>query len=138
MLDLNITMLIQMVNFFIALYVLNVMLIKPIRAILQERRQKMDGLAGDAEAFEREAALRIEAYQAELSRARQEGVAMRDAARNEGVAKQQEIVGEAGRTAQEELAAAEASVRREAEATLQELKKQVGSLANKIATRVMA
>ncbi len=138
MLDLNITMLIQMVNFFIALYVLNFMLIKPIRGILEERRQKMDGLTGDAEAFEREAKERIESYQAELSRARQEGTALRDAARNEGMAEQHGIVSKAGQTAQEELAAAKAAIRAEADATTAELKKQVDAFAQKIATRVMA
>ncbi len=137
MLDLNITMLIQMVNFFIALYVLNVLLIRPIRAILQERRAKMDGLVNDAEGFEREAEERLEAYQADLSRARQEGSALRDAARNEGVKKQQEIIGEAGRSAQAELAKAQEAFRAEADATLVELRKQVSGLADKLAVRVM-
>ena len=137
MLDLNITMLIQMVNFFIALYVLNMLLIKPIRAILQERRDKVDGLVGDAEAFEREATERLEAYQAELSRARHEGAVLRDAARNEGVKKQQEIVSEAGRKAQAELAKAHEAFRAEASATLAELKQQVSGLAEKLAVRVM-
>ncbi len=137
MLDLNITVLIQMVNFFIALYVLNALLIKPIRSILQERRDKIDGLVGDAEGFEREATERLEAYQADLARARQEGSALRDAARHEGAQKQQEIVSEAGRTAQAELAKAQEAFRVEADATLVELKKQVSTLANKLAVRVM-
>ncbi len=138
MLDLNITTLIQMVNFFIALYVLNILLIRPVRGILQERREKMDGLSKEAGGFEHEAQNRIEAYQAELARARQEGVAMRDAARSEGAAKQQEIVGEAGRKAQAELAAAQSALRAEAEKTLAELQKQVKDLAGKLATRVMS
>ncbi len=137
MLDLNITMLIQMVNFFIALYVLNVLLIRPIRAILQERRAKVDGLVDAADGFEREAQERLDAYQAELSRARQEGSALRDAARSEGVKQQQEIVSAAGRTAQAELAKAQEAFRAEADATLNELKKQVSGLADKLATRVM-
>ncbi len=137
MLDLNITMLIQMVNFFIALYVLNVLLIRPIRAILQERRAKVDGLVDAADGFEREAQERLDAYQAELSRARQEGSALRDAARSEGVKQQQEIVSAAGRTAQAELAKAQEAFRAEADATLTELKKQVSGLADKLATRVM-
>ncbi len=136
MLDLNITMLIQMVNFFIALYVLNVLLIRPVRAILQERRQKMDGLVGEAEAFDREAAQRIAAYQAELAAARQEGIAARETARNEGVAKQQEIVGEAGKKAQAELATAREGLRAEADAALNELRKQVDTLSGKLAARV--
>ncbi len=136
MLDLNITMLIQMVNFFIALYGLNVLLIRPVRAILQERRQKVDGLVGEAEAFDREAAQRIAAYQAELVAARQEATAMRESGRNEGIAKQQEIVGEAGKKAQEELVVARDAVRAEAEDALTVLRKQVDTLAGKVVAKV--
>ncbi len=137
MLDINITMLIQMVNFFIALYMLNILFIRPIRSILQERRAKMDGISGEADAFEREAEERVAAYQAALTRARQDATATREAARNEGLAQQQSIVGDAGRTAQEHLAKAQEAVRAEAAATLADLKTQVESLAGKLATRVM-
>ncbi len=136
MLDLDITTLIQMVNFFIVLYVLNAMLIKPVRAILQERRDKMNGLSGDAEAFEREATDRLKAYEAELAKARNEGVALRDAARNEAATTQQDIMRKATATAQKELAKAQEELRLEAESTLNELKKNVSSLAEKLATKI--
>ncbi len=137
MLDLNITILIQMVNFFIALYVLNSLLIRPIRAILQERRDKVNGLTGDAEAFEREAQERLAAYEAELMRARNEGTSLRDEARLDATKTQQEIVKSATAKAQEELAKVQEELRLEAEATLAALRKQVSSLADQLATKVM-
>lgn len=137
MLDLNITILFQMVNFFIVLYVLNILLIRPIRAILQERKDKMDDMSGEAEAFEREAKERLSAYQAELTRARQEAGLTREAARNEALAEQQRVVQTASQKAQAFLAEAQASIKVEAEATLAELQKQVKQLAGKLATRVM-
>ncbi len=42
MLDLNITLVFQLVNFFIALYVLNLLLIRPIREIIRKRKAVMD------------------------------------------------------------------------------------------------
>ena len=137
MLNLDITMLIQMVNFFIALYVLNYLLIRPIRAILRERREKMDDISGEAGAFERAAEEKLAAYQAELARARQDAGLTRDAGRAEGVAAQQKIVGDASQKAQAYLAEAQATIKAEAAATLAELQKQVKSLAGKLATRVM-
>lgn len=137
MLDLNITILFQMVNFFIVLYVLNILLIRPIRAILQERKDKMDDMSGEAEAFEREAKERLSAYQAELTRARQEAGLTRETARNEALAEQQRVVHTASQKAQAFLAEAQASIKVEAEATLAELQKQVKQLAGKLATRVM-
>ena len=41
MLDLNITLVFQLVNFFIALYVLNLLLIRPIREIIRKRKAVM-------------------------------------------------------------------------------------------------
>ena len=81
MLNLDITMLFQLVNFFIVLYVLNILLIRPIRGILKERRDKMDNLSGEADAFEREAEARLASYNESLQSARQEAGQTRDAAR---------------------------------------------------------
>ena len=138
MLDLNITMLFQLVNFFIALYVLNILLIRPIRSILLERKAKMDDLAGEAEAFDREAAERLSAYQAALTRARQEANATREEARVAALVEQQEIVGTAGKDAQAHLAQAQAAIRAEADAALKSLRAQVKGLADKLAARVLA
>ena len=53
MLDLNITMLFQLVNFFVALILLNVLLIRPIRNILRQRKSGMDGMGSEAASFEK-------------------------------------------------------------------------------------
>ncbi|MDE7064140.1 MAG: ATP synthase F0 subunit B [Desulfovibrionaceae bacterium] len=138
MLDLNITMLFQLVNFFIALYVLNILLIRPIRSILLERKAKMDDLAGEAGAFDREAAERLAAYQAELARARQDANAAREQARGAALAEQQDILAAAGKDAQAHLAQAQAAIRAEADAALASLRAQVKGLADKLAARVLA
>ena len=137
MLDLNITILFQMVNFFIALYVLNILLIRPVREILRKRRGLMDDMAGEAEAFEREARDRLAAYEADLAKARHEAGLTRDKARAAALVAQQHTVQEATHKAQAFLADAQASVAKEAQETLAALQSQVKSLAGKLATKVM-
>ena len=137
MLDINITILFQMVNFFIALFVLNYLLIRPIRAILQERKEKMEDMSGEAGAFEREADERLASYRAALAQARHDAGLTREEGRAAGLAEQQQIVGAASHKAQSYLAEAQASIKAEADATLAELQKQVKVLAGKLATRVM-
>lgn len=51
MLDLNITMLFQLANFLITLFVLNLLLIRPIRKIIRDRKALMDNLSGEAESL---------------------------------------------------------------------------------------
>ena len=84
MLDLNITMLFQLANFLITLFVLNRLLIRPVRGIIAERKALMANLTGEAESFESKAQSRLDNYEAELTKARQKAAetfaaAMRDA-----------------------------------------------------------
>lgn len=138
MLNLNITLLIQLVNFFIAIYVLNILLIRPIRDILAKRKAVMDGLTGEAEGFEQNAASRLTRYQAELAQARQAAGQNRDAGAKAGAAEQQTVVNAAHQQAQQILAEAQAAVRAEADATLASLRKQVAVLADKMAAKVIS
>lgn len=137
MLDLNITILFQMVNFFIVLFVLNILLIRPIRAIIRQRKGVMEDMAGEAEAFEREARDRLAAYEAELTRARHEAGIAREKSRVGALAEQQQAVHAATNKAQAYLAEAKSTVEKEAQKTLAELQSQVKSLAGKLATKVM-
>lgn len=137
MLDLNITIIFQLVNFLIAVYVLNILLVRPVRAILQERKNIMDDLQGEAEAFQREAQERMSTYQAALTNARHEATQAREQAKAAGVAAQQEIVADAGQKAQAYLAQAQATIRQDAADALASLQKQVKTLAGKVATQVL-
>ncbi|MEG2173256.1 MAG: ATP synthase F0 subunit B [Desulfovibrionaceae bacterium] len=137
MLDLNITILFQLVNFLIAVYVLNILLVRPIRAILQERKNTMDNLQGEADAFTREARERMSTYQAALSKARHEATLARDAARAEGLTEQQSIVADAGLKAQAHISKAQDAIKQEADEALASLQKQVKILAGKVATQVL-
>ena len=86
MLDLNITMLFQLVNFFVALILLNVLLIRPIRNIIRQRKSVMDGMGSEAASFEEQAAQRLADYEAQLQGARQEAGKNRAEARAAGAA----------------------------------------------------
>ena len=85
MLDLNITLLFQLANFFIALFVLNLLLIRPVREIIKKRNGIMDGMAAEADAFNAEATEKLNAYEAELARARQQAGLAREEGRQSGL-----------------------------------------------------
>lgn len=100
MLDLNITMLFQLANFLITLFVLNLLLIRPIRKIIRDRKALMDNLSGEAESFETKAKDRLENYEAELTKARQDATAARESGRQAGQKEQQALVEAAQKEAQ--------------------------------------
>lgn len=137
MLDLNITLVFQLVNFFIAIFVLNILLIRPIREIIKKRNGVMDDLAGEADSFESQAAERLANYEAELARARQDAGLTREEGRNAGLAEQQGIVGTAQKSARDILADTRRSLRGQAEATLSELRNQVSDFSARLADRLI-
>ena len=137
MLDLNITLVFQLVNFFIAIFVLNILLIRPIREIIKKRNGVMDNLAVEADSFESQAAERLANYEAELARARQDAGLTREEGRNAGLTEQQGIVGTAQKSARDILADTRRSLRGQAEATLSELRNQVSDFSARLADRLI-
>ena len=137
MLDLNITLVFQLVNFFLAIFVLNILLIRPIREIIKKRNGVMDNLAGEADSFESQAAERLANYEAELARARQDAGLTREEGRNAGLTEQQGIVGTAQKSARDILADTRRSLRGQAEATLSELRNQVSDFSARLADRLI-
>lgn len=137
MLDLNITLVFQLVNFFIALFVLNILLIRPIREIIRKRNGIMDNLAGEADAFTSEAVERLNAYEAELARARQEGGLTREQARKLALSEQQDIVGQAQQSARQLLEENRTVLRGQAEAALSELRDGISDFSTRIGNRLL-
>ena len=126
MLDLNITMLFQLANFLITLFVLNRLLIRPVRGIIAERKALMANLTGEAESFE-----------AELTKARQDASVNREDGRQAGQKEQQALIEEAQKDAQKILGEARAKLTAEAEASLVELRSKVGNLSQQLVARVL-
>lgn len=137
MLDLNITLLFQLVNFFVVVFVLNILLIRPIRDIIKKRNGVIDGMAGEADNFESEAVQRLSAYEEELARARQAAGLARKEGRADGAAEQQKIVGTAQQSARGILDEARRTVQAEAEATLQDLRARTAAVSAQLVDRLL-
>ncbi len=112
MIDIDITMPIQIVNILILIVIMNAVLYRPVRTILEERRKKLDELADDAENFKKNAKRQLEDFERKMRDARANAKAKFDAAR-----------GEAQAVGTEELA----KVRAESDAAKAEQLKQVAS-----------
>lgn len=137
MLDLNITLLFQLVNFFVALILLNVLLIRPIRNIIRQRKSVMDGMGSEAASFEEQAAQRLADYEAQLQGARQEAGKNRAEARAVGAAEQAALVSAAQQEAQTIMAQARETLRGEADAAMSQLRGRIDEFADKAVARVL-
>ncbi len=137
MIEINITAVIQLVNFLVTLVVLNFLLIRPVRNMIRQRKDMMEGLEREIGGFAEEAQNRLAAYEAALARARDEAGLRRKEARLEAVAEEKAILVRAGREAQGLMRAQQAAVRAEADAAYAALREQVPAYADAALARLL-
>ena len=77
MIELNLAFFIQVINFGILVLVLNIFLYKPIRKVLAERRQVVDGARDKAASVDQEVQEKMSQYEARLRDAKAEASARR-------------------------------------------------------------
>lgn len=137
MIELNITFLIQLVNFLIILAVLNVILYRPIRGILKQRSERMAAQMSEIERFTEEATQKLSNYEQSLEQARQEGMEIRNEFKEEGQKEEQEMLSKVSEEASAELQSVRdelAAQRKDAE---QKLDKEVKEFAQKATDRIL-
>ena len=86
MITIDITLVIQMVNMVVLMFLLNGVLYKPVKNILRERSEKLQGMQGDVAKFEKNARLRQEDVDAKMAKASGKAKAALDASRAEAQA----------------------------------------------------
>ncbi|MBS3778809.1 MAG: F0F1 ATP synthase subunit B [Desulfovermiculus sp.] len=132
MIELNITLIIQLVNFLILLALLNVLIYKPIRGIVKQRQAKMSSDLTEIERFNQQARSKLDEYQAALDRARKEAGEIRESEKKTAVAEEKDILATAG----EEGATALNAARKDIEAQSQEARKALSQQVKKYAKLV--
>jgi F-type H+-transporting ATPase subunit b len=84
MIDLDYTMLIQMINFLVLIFILNLLLYKPITKIIDERIKKIEDSKSEVDSLDEKAELKIADYEEKMRQARQEAMSQRNEVRDEG------------------------------------------------------
>lgn len=138
MIDLDITFFIQFVNFCIALVVLNVILVRPVREIIKKRNERMASYMDDAEQFNTSAEAKLQNYSAALDEARAKGTQERNVYREEGQAEEKEIISQVSSEVSEKLAEERKAIASEVQSTMDSLKGKVDNLADSMVSKVLA
>ncbi|MFZ5763421.1 MAG: hypothetical protein ACOY8P_10905 [Thermodesulfobacteriota bacterium] len=137
MIDIDITMPIQIINMLLLIVILNAVLYRPIRTILIERRKKIGSLDGDIANFNKNAKLRLDEFDQKIREARAKGKAEYDAAR--GAA--QSASGEKLAALRKEVEAAKAEqlqqIQQQFAAAQTALKGQIDTFATEMASKVL-
>ena len=137
MIDLNITLAIQIVNFIIALIVLNFVLVRPIRVVLKQRRDLVSGLLSETSKFNEESSWRLKKYESDLDAARSQASEQRETIKQQGIAFEANTLENAQNEAQSVLQKSRKDVEQEAGKAMLALRARVDLLAGKVVAKVL-
>ena len=92
MIKLDVSLVIQIVNFVFLIWILNIILYKPIRNVLLQRKEKISGLEKSIQTSLRDATEKDDSILAGIKSAKENGLKQREALVNEAEAEEKEII----------------------------------------------
>lgn len=137
MIELNFTFFIQLVNFLIALLVLNLILYRPIRGIMRKRAELMSSRMEEIEKFTSAAEEKLGSYESALDEARKKAQEVRGQLKEEGYAEEKALLSAAMSEAAEVIKTARAKFEQEKSAALKSLEAKVNDYAAKVASKIL-
>jgi len=137
MIDIDITMPIQIVNILILIVIMNAVLYRPVRTILEDRRKKLAELADDAENFKKNAQRQLEDFDRKMQDARATAKAKFDEARGEAQAAGAEELAKVRKEADGAKAEQMAQVSSQFDTARQQLQGEVDGFAGEMASKIL-
>jgi len=128
---------IQMINFLVLLYVLNLVLYKPIRNVLIERKAKIEGMQEGAQKAAEDLVTGEDAYKNGLKQARSEGLKKKEAFVDEASKEEKEIIDGINKKAQANLAEIKKQVAAETDQARKALEAEVEAYAKAIGEKIL-
>ena len=131
------TVSLQILNFLVLIFFLNLVLYKPIRGILQKRREKMEGLEKDINGALKGADAKAESLEKGLADARSRGLKNRDEITEKGILEQKEIISDINEKAARELEEMRKKIAADILDAEASLKKEIPAFARAISEKML-
>jgi len=137
MVDINWTVVPQIINFLFLIIALNIVLYKPIRKILLERKTKLEGLSKGIESANRQAEEKDQAFNIGIREARAKGQKEKEAMMQAAGNEEKEIIGKIMDQARADLAEVKSQVAKDVGAVKAALEKEVDTFADAITQKIL-
>jgi len=137
LLEINVTLLIQFINFVLLMVVLNFLMYRPLRAILKKRRDEISDSHARARVLAKDAQSKLNLYETKLDKARKKGAEVKNQLRQDGLDEEKKMLAEAEGTAEEKKDSIRKQIVAEAGAAKEQLQAQADLLAKEIAEKLL-
>jgi F-type H+-transporting ATPase subunit b len=131
------SVIIQVVNFIFLIWVMNIILYKPIRKIIAERKDKVKGLEGSIDNLNQDALEKDKAYDAGIKDARVKGLSEKEALAQAASEEEKKMIEEITSRAQANLIEIREKIAKDTEEVRSSLKKDVDSFAGEIGQKIL-
>jgi F-type H+-transporting ATPase subunit b len=137
MIELNWTLIVQIINFLVLVYLLNLVLFRPIRNGLKERRARLAAYEGDISQLTEQSQGLQDEYQGNLQEARRQGVGAREGLRQEGAQGEASLLEQVKKEVEAEWARVEQKIKADMATARDALKTQAKSFAQSLAAKIL-
>ena len=137
MLTIDITLIYQVVGFFVLLFILNRLLYTPLRNVLEERKRRIGGTLEDAESIEADLQGKLAEYDKRIYEAKLKAQEERARIRQEGVVREREITEEVRGATAQEMERVKGEIAKGTQDAVARLKDESSGFASTIAEKIL-
>jgi F-type H+-transporting ATPase subunit b len=137
MIEINQSLIFQIINLLLLMLILNALLYKPIRTILKNRAEKMAALEAEANKARADLIQKDQDYQNQLQLARKEGFEYKNQLKLAGQEEEKKVLQEAGQQVDAQLDQNRQKIVQQVEAARRKLSDEVSSFSQEIAQKIL-
>jgi F-type H+-transporting ATPase subunit b len=137
MIELDWTLFVQILNFLVLVFLLNMVLFRPIRKIIQERLARLNMFEEDISGLANNRQGILGEVEEQLTAARREGLGLRENLRLEGSQTESSLLEQVKQEVDAEWTKVEAKIKKDVAKAREALKTQVQEFATALATKLL-
>ncbi|MBW2056393.1 MAG: ATP synthase F0 subunit B [Deltaproteobacteria bacterium] len=137
MIEINQSLIIQIVNFLIFIFILNELIFKPVVRVMNQRRERIEGTMERAGLMGKEAQEKFEAYERRISEAKTQAAGEKERLRRHGETLSKEIVEKARAELARDIPIIRRQIAEERDRVRRELDRKAQDMAREIACRIL-
>ena len=127
----------QIINFLLIIWILNIILYRPIRNILRQRKEKIERLELSIATYNEDAKEKDEAFASGIKEARAKGLKEKEALLLAGAEEEKKIIDQVNKKAQAELSEMREKIAKDAQTVKASLQEKVDEFANDICQKIL-
>ena len=131
------SLIIQIANFLLIIWILNLILYRPIRNILRQRKERIDGLELSIETYNENAQEKDDAFASGIKEARAKGLKEKETLLQAAAEEEKQIIENVNTKAQAELAEIRNKIAKDADDARSSLQERVDEFADEICQKIL-